>query len=75
VVETWRKIDWKNIFGFVFPSLFWFWLPMHTITFSLPEDYRVLMAAALGIALGIILSIAKNLSKKDDNNTSENDNN
>ncbi len=59
VVETWKKIDWKSIFGFVLPSIFWFWLPMHTITFSLPKEYQVLMASALGIALGMILSIAK----------------
>ncbi len=69
VVETWKKINWNNIFGFVFPSLFWFWLPMHTITFSLPQEFQVLMAAVLGIALGIILSIAKSLSKKNEETT------
>ncbi len=63
IVETWKSIDWNSIFGFVLPSIFWFWLPMHTITFSLPSEYQVLMAAALGIALGIILSIAKSRSK------------
>ncbi len=64
IAETWQSIDWKNIFGFVLPSIFWFWLPMHTITFSLDDEYRVLMASALGIALGIILSVGKILSQK-----------
>lgn len=64
IVEIWEQIDWKSIFGFVLPSIFWFWLPMHTITFSLPPEYRVLMASVLGIALGIILSFAKSTSKK-----------
>ena len=64
IAETWQSIDWKNIFGFVLPSIFWFWLPMHTLTFSLDDEYRVLMASALGIALGIILSVGKILSQK-----------
>jgi hypothetical protein len=36
-----------------------FWIPAHTITFLLPENYRVLMAAYLSIALGILLTVAK----------------
>ena len=36
-----------------------FWIPAHTITFLLPETYRVLMAAYLSIALGFILTISK----------------
>jgi hypothetical protein len=63
-VYIWKKIDWDSMFGVVFPSIFWFWLPMHTITFSLPYEYQVLMAAALGIALGIILTFAKLSAKK-----------
>ncbi len=35
-----------------------FWIPAHTITFLLPEQYRILMAAYLSIALGILLSIS-----------------
>ena len=36
-----------------------FWMPAHTITFLLPENYRVLMAAYLSIALGVLLTVAK----------------
>lgn len=37
----------------------WFWLPMHTITFTLPGHFRVLSAAFLAVALGFILTIKK----------------
>lgn len=57
-------LNWKVQWGFVFKkSIPFFWIPMHTITFILPENYRVLFAALLGIALGIILAIASNKSK------------
>ncbi len=55
-----EHIDWQSIFRFVIlTTIPLFWIPAHTITFLLPEQYRVLMAAYLSIALGIILSIAK----------------
>jgi hypothetical protein len=41
-----------------------FWIPAHTITFSLPPEYRVLMASFLSIALGGILAFAKRRSPK-----------
>lgn len=34
-----------------------FWLPAHTITFLLPEGFRVLFSAVLSIVLGLILSL------------------
>lgn len=34
-----------------------FWVPAHTITFLLPEAYRVLFSAILSIVLGLILSL------------------
>jgi len=40
-----------------------FWVPAHTITFMLPPDYRVLMAAMLSICLGIILGFARKKRK------------
>jgi len=33
-----------------------FWLPAHTVTFSLPGEWRILSAAALSVALGFLLS-------------------
>ncbi len=40
-------------------TILWFWLPAHTITFSLPGHFQVLCAAMLSIALGFILTIKK----------------
>ncbi|MDF3000658.1 MAG: hypothetical protein K0Q48_777 [Bacillota bacterium] len=36
-----------------------FWIPAHTVTFMLPSEYRVLMAAMLSICLGAILGISR----------------
>ncbi|MBC2576351.1 Mpv17/PMP22 family protein [Peptostreptococcus canis] len=52
------KIDYyayaKNVLIGTIPT---FWLPAHTITFLLPEGFRVFFAALLSICLGIILSL------------------
>lgn len=53
-------IDWQGFISFVvFRTLPLFWIPAHTVTFLLPAEYRVLMAAFLSIALGAILAFAK----------------
>ena len=55
-----EKINWNIQYGFVFKKTIpFFWYPAHTITFLLPGTYQVLFAAALGVALGVILSIKK----------------
>lgn len=38
-------------------TLIWFWIPAHTITFLLPVDYQIGLAAIWSIALGFILGI------------------
>jgi hypothetical protein len=48
--SRWAKI--------VFISLVLFWVPAHTLTFSLPPALRVTSAAYLAIVLGVILSFA-----------------
>lgn len=59
-----KTIDWNHFIKFVvFKTIPFFWIPAHTVTFLLPEVYRVLMAATLSIALGIILSLAKRQTK------------
>lgn len=53
-------VDWKGFVGFtLFKTIPLFWIPAHTITFMLPSDYQVIMAASLSIVLGIILSLKK----------------
>lgn len=52
-------LNWDVQWNFVFKKTIpFFWIPAHTITFLLPPDFRVLFAALLGIALGVILAIA-----------------
>lgn len=58
--EVLTAIDWKGFVSFVvFKTIPLFWLPAHTITFMLDPQYRVLLAAALSLALGVILAFAK----------------
>lgn len=59
VRSIFNSINWDVMWSFVFKKTIpLFWIPAHTITFMLPSNYRVLMAAFLGIALGVILAVA-----------------
>lgn len=59
-----KNLNWDVQWNFVFKKTIpFFWYPAHTITFLLSPQYRVLFAALLGVALGVILSVA-NLKKK-----------
>lgn len=54
-----KEINWDVQWNFVFKrTIPLFWIPAQTITFLLPEEYRVLFAAFLGIVLGVILALA-----------------
>lgn len=61
--ETMQKINYPlfmhRTFFKVIPL---FWIPAHTVTFLLPNEYRVLFAATLGIALGFILGVTKRMN-------------
>ncbi len=39
-------------------TLVWFWIPAHTLTFSLPAEFQVGLAAIWSLALGLILGLA-----------------
>ena len=55
-----ESIDWHGFVSFtLFKTIPFFWIPAHTLTFMLPAEYQVIVAAALSIALGIILSLKK----------------
>lgn len=57
--EILASLNWRRQWSFVFKKTIpLFWYPAHTITFLLPGDMRVLFAALLGVALGILLAIA-----------------
>lgn len=54
-----KEINWEVQWNFIFKrTIPLFWIPAQTITFLLPEEYRVLFAAFLGIILGVLLAIA-----------------
>jgi hypothetical protein len=55
-----QQIDWDKMWNFVIKKTIpLFWIPVHTITFLLPEQYRILIAAVLSIVLGLFLATTK----------------
>ncbi|MCM2266577.1 MAG: hypothetical protein NDI60_02245 [Elusimicrobiales bacterium] len=46
---NWANLD-KSLL-----SLLWFWVPAHTVTFLLPPDFRIGLAALWSLALGLLL--------------------
>lgn len=46
-------------FRFIPKTIVFFWVPAHTITFSLPAEWQVVFAAGLSIVLGFLLNIVK----------------
>ena len=60
-----KNMNWDVMWNFIFKKTIpFFWIPAHTITFLLPAEFRVLFAALLGIALGLILAIGGQKSAK-----------
>lgn len=54
------KVDWEKFASFtLLKTVPLFWIPAHTLTFMLPAEYQVAMAAALSVALGIILNLKR----------------
>ncbi len=53
-------VDWTRFVSFtLFKTVPIFWIPAHTLTFLLPAEYQVFVAALLSVALGIILNLKK----------------
>jgi len=40
-------------------TLVWFWIPAHTVTFCLPVEYQIGLAAVWGLVLGLILGLSR----------------
>jgi hypothetical protein len=58
-----HKVDWEKFATFTLcKTVPLFWIPAHTVTFILPAEYQVAMAAALSVALGIILNLKRKKS-------------
>ncbi|OGQ82833.1 MAG: hypothetical protein A2289_01515 [Deltaproteobacteria bacterium RIFOXYA12_FULL_58_15] len=64
LVDVYTSIDWRSMFHIVGAACIWFWVPAHTVTFMLPSQYRVIMAALLAVVLGAILGAAKRMAAK-----------
>ncbi len=63
--EIFPSLNWEVQWGFVFKKTIpFFWIPAHTITFCLPEQWQILFAALLGVVLGVLLSVAAIMGKK-----------
>ncbi len=67
-------IDWQRFIGFVvLKTIPFFWIPAHTLTFLLPPQYRVIAAAFLSVALGMMLSLAQRGAAVNGNSAGERD--
>ena len=54
-----EEVSWSHFVSFVvLKTIPFFWIPAHTIVFLLPEEYRIITAAFLSMALGSILAFA-----------------
>jgi hypothetical protein len=51
-----RQWNWSGLPKAWF-TLVWFWIPAHTVTFSLPRDYQIGLAALWSVALGLIMGL------------------
>jgi hypothetical protein len=61
--EIFPAINWEVQWDFVFKKTIpLFWIPMQTINFLLPGQYQILVAALLGIVLGVLLAVASQKS-------------
>lgn len=59
------RVDWEGFIKFALcKTIPMFWIPAHTLTFLLPADYRVVVAAYLSIALGLLLTVSQSNKKK-----------
>jgi len=59
------ELDWDTQWNFVIrKTIPLFWIPAQTLTFMLPEEFRILFAAFLSIVLGALLSFASLKSTK-----------
>lgn len=61
IKDVMNAINWNAFASFtLLKTIPLFWIPAHMITFSLPAEFQVVMAAFLSVILGVILNIKKN---------------
>lgn len=50
------KWNWANLKGAML-LLMWFWVPAHTVTFALPAEFQIGLAALWSLVLGLLLGL------------------
>lgn len=61
--EVIGAVDFHRFVSFtLFKTIPLFWIPAHTVTFLLPAEFQVMLAACLSVALGIILNLRRKAS-------------
>lgn len=66
ILDAARCVDWGMFLKIaVFITLICVMTPVHTVTFMLPEEYRVFMAAVVSIIIGVLLAIPGQLKAKE----------
>ncbi|MBM4352419.1 MAG: hypothetical protein FJ109_01265 [Deltaproteobacteria bacterium] len=58
-----RKWDFTGIQK-AWATLIWFWIPAHTVTFMMPPDYQIGLAAAWSLVLGLIMGLTNKVKKQ-----------
>lgn len=64
-----EKNDWHSLVEFAWmKTCIFFWIPVHTLVFLMPPQYRVVASAFLSIVMGLMLAyikMGKNQNKKE----------
>lgn len=64
ITELITENDWHSLVEFAWlKTCTFFWIPIHTLVFLLPGQYRVLISAFLSIILGLLLASTKTKKK------------
>jgi hypothetical protein len=65
VRESVDSIDWGELVDFtMFKTIPFFWIPINTIVFLLPVDYRIVCASILSLVFGVLMTILKIRERK-----------
>ncbi len=62
--ELVKQVDWETMVCFSWvKTCILIWIPLHTIVFLLPSQYRVIVSAMLSVLLGVIIALSKKKKK------------
>lgn len=60
-----NSVDWGELVDFtLFKTIPFFWIPINTVGFLLPQEYRIVFAAVLSLVFGILMTILKLRERK-----------